>query len=92
MADFRLWREEGFDENVGVGGAQIVIAEAARHSDGGQHSTAFAFAVDDGELQVVGRDRFVGPARHVRLTVEQSLTNVSTIGTSRVVQSRVFVA
>ena len=69
-----------------------MIAEAACHSDGGKDSAAFAFAIDDGELQIFSGDRFVGPAGHVRLAVKQSLTNITPVGTSRVVQCRVLVA
>ena len=72
-----LGREEGLDEDVGVGCAQVVVAEAARHADGGQHAAALALAVDDGELEVLGRDRLVRPARHVRLAVQQPLAHVA---------------
>ena len=68
-----------------------MIPEAARYTDSGQHSAAFALAVDDGELQIFSSNRLIGPAGHMRLAVEQSLTDITPIGTPGVVQCRILV-
>lgn len=69
-----------------------MVAKATRHSDGGQDSAAFAFAINNRELEVFGCDRLVSPAGHVRLTVEEPLANVTSIGTTGKVQRRVLAA
>lgn len=69
-----------------------MVAKATRHSDGGQDSAAFAFAINNRELEVFGCDRLVSPAGHVRLAVEEPLANVTSIGTTGEVQRRVLAA
>lgn len=69
-----------------------MIAEASGYADRGQHSASFALAVDDGELEVFGRDRLVRPASHVRLAVEQALAYVASVRSAREIKRRVLSA
>ena len=59
---FRRWREERFDVDVGVEGAEVVVAEAPRDPDSGQHPRPLPFAQHDGVLEILFHGRLESPS------------------------------
>ena len=59
--DFRRRREKRFDVDVGVEGAEIVVAEAPRDADGRQHPRPLSLAQNDGVLKIIVSGRLESP-------------------------------